>query len=595
MLRKRTRWAVLVCLLVRSGVCFPAQAKNDAEDSGPPAKTVLFPLDEVRPGLHGTAYTVFSGVHPEAMSVEILGRLTNALGPKRDLILARLHGSKPEYTGVVAGMSGSPVYVDGKLVGALSYRIGQFSKEPIAGITPIEQMLEVTGVQGAPVASGASTTAGAEMRPIEAPLVFGGFSQETVDRFGGTFKAMGLLPVSGLGGMNAETRQPEPLQPGSAVSAVLVEGDLSVTATCTVSYVDAIKLLACGHPLTQAGEIDLPMAKAEVLATLASPLNSFKIVNTTEIAGVFRQDRSSAIYGLVGAHARMIPVTIKLAPETGSGVTKTLHFEVANHRELTAQLMMAALYQCLQQMVSGSAEASYRIQGVIQTAVRSEGARFPTSLPGVRIDGWQSQSGFNPGAVNAALSIGDRFVQLFADAQERPEIMGVDLRITTSDRRRAATLETARASLLEVRPGQTLEIETVLQPYQRSSQRLSTAVVLPNTLEPGAIRLLVSDGATLDRLLEPAVSHPLSVADTVGRLNGMHVNNRIYVTLLTHAAQAVLDMAPLKEIPLSMANVLEPLKGAQRLRLSGESVIELGSTEAEDAISGSQVLTLTVR
>ena len=586
---------MVLCLVVRTVLWFPAQAESNGQNSGPPAKTILFPLDEVRPGQHGTAYTVFSGVRPEAMSVEILGRLTNALGPKRDLILARLHGSKPEYTGVVAGMSGSPVYIDGKLVGALSYRIGQFSKEPIAGITPIEQMLEVTGAEGTSVAAGSSTTAGAEMRPIEAPLVFGGFSQETVDRFGGTFKAMGLLPVSGLGGMDAETHQPEPLQAGSAVSAVLVQGDLSVTATCTVSYVDVTKLLACGHPLTQAGEIDLPMAKAEVLATLASPLNSFKIVNTTEIAGVFKQDRSSAIYGLVGAHARMIPVTIKLSPDIGDGVTKTLHFEVANHRELTPQLMMAAIYQCLQQVLSGSAETSYRIQGLIRTAIHSGGEQTLTSLPDVGIDGWQSQSGFNPGAVNAALSIGDRFVQLFADAEEQPEMTGVDLRITTSDRRRAATLETARASIQEVRPGETLEIETVLQPYQRPTQKLHTTIALPSTLEPGTVRLLVSDGATLDRLLEPTVSHPLSVAETVGRLNGLHANNRVYVTLLTHAAQAVLDVAPLREIPLSMANVLEPLKGAQRLRLSGESVVELGSTEADDAISGSQVLTLTIR
>ena len=595
MLRKRTRWAVLVCLLVRTEVCFPAQAQSEAGDSGPPTKTVLFPLDEVRPGLHGTAYTVFSGVRPEAMSVEILGRLTNALGPKRDLILARLHGSKPEYTGVVAGMSGSPVYIDGKLVGALSYRIGQFSKEPIAGITPIEQMLEVSGDQPASVVAGTNTSGGAEMRPIESPLVFGGFSQETVDRFGGSFRAMGLLPVSGLGGMNAETAQTETLQPGSAVSAVLVQGDLSVTATCTVSYVDATKLLACGHPLTQAGEIDLPMAKAVVLATLPSPLNSFKIVNTTEIAGAFRQDRSSAIYGLVGAHARMIPVTIKLASESGTGAAKTLHFEVANHRELTPQLIMAAIYQCLQQVLSGSAETSYRTQGVIRTAVRSGGAQLPTSLPDVTIDGWQSQSGFNPGAVNAALWIGDRFVQLFADAEEQPEITAVDLGITTSDRRRSATLETARASPQEVRPGGVLEVESVVQPYQRPAQRLHTTVTLPNTLEPGGVRLLVSDGASLDRLLEPTVSHPLSMPDTVGRLNGMHADNRVYVTLLTHAPQAVLDAAPLTEIPLSMANVLEPLKGAQRLRLSGESVVELGSTEADDAISGSQVLTLTVR
>ena len=571
------------------------RAQTSAEEAGPPAKTVFFPLDEVRPGLRGVAYTVFTGVRPEAMSVEILGRLTNALGPKRDLILARLHGSKPEYTGVVAGMSGSPVYLDGKLVGALSYRIGQFSKEPIAGITPIDQMIEVAGVPEISRQTATLLPGEAEMRPIEAPLVFGGFSQETLDRFGDKFRSMGLIPMSGLGGMNRDAHQPEPLQPGSAVSAVLVQGDLSVTATCTVSYIDAEKLLACGHPLTQAGEIDLPMAKAEVLATLASPLNSFKIVNATETAGVFTQDRSSAIYGVLGAHARMIPVTITLATESDTKERKTLHLEVANHRELTPQLMMAAIYQCLQQVLSGSADASYRIKGDIRTSVRSGGAQLASSLPAVKIDGWQSQSGFNPGAVNAALSIGDRFVQIFANAQEQPVIAGVELHITSSARRRTATLESARTSLIEVRPGEALEIESVLQPYQSLAERVRTRVTVPHTLEPGSVRLLVSDGASLDRLLEPVVAHQLSVADTVRRLNGTHSNNRLYVTLLTHSPQAVLDAAPLTEVPLSLANVLEPLKAAQRLRLTGESVVELGSTDVDNAVSGFQVLTLIVR
>ncbi len=248
------------------------------------------------------------------------------LGPGQDMILARLHGDKPEYTGVVAGMSGSPVYIDGRLVGALSYRIGQFTKEPICGITPIESMLQVrdggnaaapgmrraevkdSGVEGQP-----------EMRPMETPLVFGGFSQETVDRFGDRFRAMGLTPVAGLGGANPTAVQPEPLVPGSAVSAVLVRGDLSMAGTCTVTYVDAKRLLACGHPITQYGPVQMPMTKAEVLASLASPLNSFKIINTTETVGAFTEDRASAILGQFGAQARMIPVAVEVVPPSGRG------------------------------------------------------------------------------------------------------------------------------------------------------------------------------------------------------------------------------------------------------------------------------------
>ena len=272
-----------------------------------PAVTKFFPLSEVKRGMKGVAYTVFEGVNPEPMQVEILGILKDALGPGQDMILARLHGEKPEYTGVVAGMSGSPVYIDGRLAGALSYRIGQFSKEPIAGITPIESMLQVRDGSGAPppgmqraeLKNTAAESSGIDgqprMRAIETPLVFGGFSQQAVDLFGDRFRAMGLTPMAGLGGADPTAVQPEPLVPGSAVSAVLVRGDLSMAGTCTVTYVDPKRLLACGHPITQYGPVDMPMTKAEVLASLASPLNAFKIINTTETVGAFTEDRASEI------------------------------------------------------------------------------------------------------------------------------------------------------------------------------------------------------------------------------------------------------------------------------------------------------------
>ncbi len=430
---------------------------------------------------------------------------------------------------------------------------------------------------------------------MEAPLVFSGFSQETVTRFGDGFRAMGLAPVTGLGGADPKKRQSEPLQPGSVVSAVLVGGDLSVAAACTVSYVDADKLLACGHPITQSGEIDVPMAKAEVLATLASPLNSFKIVNATEVVGAFTEDRASAIFGRLGQQAQIIPVSVTLSSADDQQPTDTMHFSVANHRELTPPLMMAAVYQCLQQRQTGSADASYKLDGRILVSARQPGGVKEISLPPVQIEGWNAQSGFNSGAVDAALAIGERLSQLFGNTEDQPHLTGVDLHISYSGRRRTATLETARTNLLEMRAGQTVEVEAVIQPYQQAARRISTRVTLPQTLEPGTLRLLVSDGATLDRLTESSSSHPLSLPDTVARLNRAHANNRIYVTALTHQAEAFVDAAPLAEVPLSLANVLEPVKDTQRLRLTGESVVELGSSAVEDAVSGSQVLTIVVR
>src|ERR1700729_1273925 len=228
-------------------------------------------VSQIHAGMRGIAYTVFQGVKPEAMEVEALGVLHNVNGPKGDIILVRLHGQKVEYTGVVAGMSGSPVYFDGKLAGALAFRIGEFSKEPIAGVTPIDEMFEINALDSRPIESpvravgaapsGKTPTAGPGadpglssatpatdyrnyLRPIEAPFVFSGFSDATLQRYADQFASAGITPVMGTGS-SSDQKQPEPIEPGSAVSAILVRGDMDIAATCTVTYVDAKHLLAC--------------------------------------------------------------------------------------------------------------------------------------------------------------------------------------------------------------------------------------------------------------------------------------------------------------------------------------------------------------
>ena len=216
--------------------------------------------------------------------------------------------------------------------------------------------------------------------------MFGGFSQETVERFGDRFRAMGLTPVAGLGGADATAVQPEPLVPGSAVSAILVRGDLSLSGTCTVTYVDPPRLLACGHPITQFGPVDMPMTKATVLASLASPLNAFKIINTTETVGAFTEDRASAIMGQFGVAARMIPVVVEVVPPAVAGEAarpvKTFHFEVLDNRQLTPSTMLVSVYQALSGTNSAAAEMSYRMDGELTLK----------GLPPVRLQGMMAPS-----------------------------------------------------------------------------------------------------------------------------------------------------------------------------------------------------------
>lgn len=620
----KTRWSHpvrLLCLTVgctqlksiaRAQIQIPLQTVAPAAESRrlsatPPASGAnapTFPLADVHRGLRGVAYTVFEGVNPEPMDVEILGVLKNAIGPGQDMILARLHGQKPEYTGVVAGMSGSPVYIDGKLLGALSYRIGQFSKEPIAGITPIAQMFEVRDGSAKPVATKTRTPEGQlTVQPMETPLSFGGFSQEAIDRFGDRFRVLGLVPVSGLGGRDATVRQPEPLIPGSAVSAVLVQGDLSITGTCTVTYVDPSRLLACGHPITQFGSVDMPMTKADVVATLPSPLNAFKIVNATETVGAFTEDRASAIMGRFGTSARMIPVEVTVhptAPATASPApdpSKNFHFEVLDNRQLTPSAMLVSVYQTLSATNTASAEMSLRLTGELSLSHRP-GVAGPSIDP-VHLSGLITQSDFNPAAINAALYINDRVGRLYGNPSEQPVITGLKISVDAIPDRLSATLDSAHLLATEARPGDTIEVEAILHPFHASPKLLRTEVHLPPNLSPGQLRILVSDGATLDRIQLPRnpgpATPPRGIADTVTELNRLHPNDAIYVTLLDHAAQAVLESSALTEVPLSMANVLDPMKDAQKVQLNGESALELGAIPTGYSVIGSQVLNLVIR
>ena len=272
---------------------------------------------------------------------------------------------------MVAGMSGSPVYIDGKLVGAIAYRIGEFAKEPIAGITPAADMLEINELDkssgdlarefgssqqvatrtsvGVPSDAGAASAGYANLlKPIDTPLVFSGFREDTMRFFAKDFASAGVVPVMGAGSVSNE-KQPEPIEPGSAVSALLVRGDMSIAGTCTVTYVDATHLLACGHPILQSGNINMPMTKARVLATLPSPQNSFKIINTTETIGSFVQDRHTGILGRFDRAPEMIPVTLTIR---GVSHPKTFHYEVLNNAKITPAAMMATVFNALQGMNS---------------------------------------------------------------------------------------------------------------------------------------------------------------------------------------------------------------------------------------------------
>jgi hypothetical protein len=560
--------------------------------------------------MRGVAYTVFQGVKPEPMDVEVLGVLRNVNGPKGDIILVRLHGQKPEYTGVVAGMSGSPVYLDGKLAGALAFRIGEFSKEPIAGVTPIADMLEINALDKSPTEEASATrpaitnaagktaapgeassiqgsveTFAQLLKPIDAPLVFNGFSEDAVRQFAPQFASAGIVPVMGAGSVS-EAKQPEPLEPGSAVSAILVRGDMDIAATCTVTYIDPQRLLACGHPLLQFGSVDLPMNKAEVLATLPSPLNAFKIVNTTERAGVFVQDRHTGILGVFGKQPDMIPVTLTIH---GGSSTKEFHYEVLNNPRLSPVAMMATVFNALHGVNEYGEEITYRLNGTIDVK------GFPEV--GLRNMFVPAENG-QPAAMAAALSLGERFGRIYDNPYNAPAVKSVNLDFDLVRERRWARLESARTDVTEARPGDQVIVETVLAPYRGERVVRQIPVKIPTSASKGTLRILVSDGDTLDRVnrTNPAFGRKLDLASTIALLNKEHSNNRLYVSLLEADPEARVADKVMPTLPISVMNVMEGMRGNQEMIVSGESNVDETATPSLDyVVSGAQLLTLTIK
>jgi len=611
--------AVAVPFAVRPIAAQEAKTQTVAEPAGPPPSTNgFFPVSQVHRGMMATAWTVFEGTRPEPMQVEILGILRGARGPGQDLILVRLRGAKPEYTGVVEGMSGSPVYVGDKLLGALAFRIGTFSKEPIAGITPIEQMLEVRNLPTnsmasnsisaglppgnleasiggtAPAAVGnlpADEDANMNFRAMETPLVMSGFQQQAIDFWQKQMRGTSLETVAagGMGGSSEADMRLSPsaaatLEPGSAVSMQLVRGDVEISATCTVTYIDPKQLLACGHPVLQAGQVSLPMTTADVITTLASPLNAFKIINTGATVGAFTEDRNSAIRGELGATARMIPMHIAM---DGPEDHRKLNVEILDLPSLTSQAMMVVLFQSLLESNASTASTSYHLTGNIDLQ----------QYPSVPLDMWASPGEMGPAPMLLALQAGERFAALYTNGARRGAIRNIDLHVEEVPRRLGVTLEGARIVSGDiVHAGDTVEVEATLRPWQQPARNLRIAVKLPSRLEAGNLRLLISDAGTLDRTLNQPrlLAQPENLETVLEQARHQHAEDRIYVSLLVPEAQAGMNGETLPSVPLSVANALEAVRTSQDVNLNGESAEVAADASAGGVLSGFQILNLHI-
>ena len=621
----RRNAALLFALFLALQVSGLAQQKPAA---GGAQKVEYFALEDVRAGQKGTARTVFSGAEPQEFGLEVLGVLPGFPAPRKSVIIARLSGKEVERTSVFAGMSGSPVYIDGKLVGAIAYAF-PFAKEPIAGITPIRQMVEMfeqgrqssegrdplgfvrepravsyaqlagdgwksqlpQGQSGgvnfvAPVASGSPLAAllGQQFAPIATPLVFNGFSPQSVSQFSTQLQSQGLMPVAGVGGASAITPlgkvTGQTLAPGTSVSVELVRGDFSVAASGTVTHREGEQIYAFGHPFLSLGSADMPMSESKVVTVVPNTLNSFKLTVPGQMVGAISQDRSTGIYGNLGRAPKMIPVTINL--HTSREQVETFRYEVANDEFLTPLLLNMTVYSTLTSSERSLGDSTVSVRGRIE-------------VKGQETITLERRFSMQGAAISAAGSVAAPVQALLSSGFEGVELGPITLDIAAADSRRVATLDRVALDRNEARSGETVEVQAYVRTESGKQFVQRIPVQSPADVPPGQLVLFVGDGGTLQQVSAAQSFVPKDLGQLVGAINRIKKNDRLYVKLFRITTGAVIGTDEMPNLPPSFVATLNSDRtsgGYTPTVLSPVGEKEL--PPAEYVINGQQLITINV-
>jgi hypothetical protein len=541
----------------------------------PQGSAEIMPLTDVRGGMKGYAYTIFEGDQIEKFDLEVIGVMPNFLGPKQSIILVELKGAKVEHTGVVAGMSGSPVYLEGKLAGALSLKLGIFTKEAIAGVTPIEDVLrpptQSADVQAVPQPFNAqlnlpnetvarnSLPSGSSLERIETPLIFSGFQPAAVQQFAPQLKKLVAGDMAGM---------------------VLVTGDASINSACTVTAVQGDRVFLCGHPFMSLGDIQMPMSRSRVVTTLSSSLASTKIVNIGGPIGTITGDHLTAVTGKLGASPAMVPLDLSFA---NGSAEKKLHFNIINHPKLTPLLVAVTAFNGITQNSIYGEGSTLHMTGEIRLQGHAPVLIESTYAPG---------DSLSPDSLPIALAIQNVFGRLFTNNFEIPEVEHITLRVESQPGRKSYTIESAWLEKGEAAPGETVRVRVMLRPYRGPSRVEETTVHVPDQVVRGTtLRVLVSDAEWLNRASRgfsfagmPG-GGPEGLDQLIALLNRERRNDRLYVGLFAPAPTLVWDDKELPNVPLSAINMIDgrPTPGSvQVLResLASEASIPLGGPVA---------------
>jgi hypothetical protein len=496
----------LCCLLV--GLCALARAY-----SAQPADAPIIPLDDLKPGQHGEVWTVFRGTEPEPFTVEVTGVLRNALGPGKSLILCQLTDPRVQNMGAVAGMSGSPLYIDGKLAGALSYQIQRFETVRYAGFTPAADLAEVkdraalqsTNVAAIENAAASATgvapaSTGSPYQPIQPVFALGGLSPAVAELFAPRFAALGLSTFA-LGGSTqsgsadaasakiqappAELASTPRVEAGGAVSVALATGDVTLGGTGTISRVDGNRITAFGHPMLSLGDVELPMCAAEIVTILPSQMQSVKVANTGRVIGTITQDRLSAISGTLGAGPAMVDVDVKV--DLHKGAARSLHFSVARHQQLTPTLVAAGVSQA----ILGSNDAGLANGFKLSSDVRFSPAQklaFQTLYSGPQ----GFAQGLNDFVQSLAANLQNPYAKTFPDR--------VAFTVEPLDENPAVTLDLFQLSRTSARAGDTVQATVAWRDFQGEAHRETIDLPIDSAWTGKQLEVILAPGRALDEL-----------------------------------------------------------------------------------------------
>ncbi len=452
------------------------------------------PPPALEPGVRGTLLTTLSGREPSEIPVRYIGKLHDMF-PGHDIHIIELQGEDAERIGAASGLSGSPVYFDGRLVGALAYRFGVLPKTPIAGVTPIEDMHDASRVGSRPAADD-----GAAMRPIATPVLLGGLAPQVREWVTPRLEALGLITMAG-GGTGAAELVGAEIVPGTPIAVKLVEGDVRIAATGTVTEVDGDVVYAFGHPFFGTGRVELPMAPAEVVHMLADWIGGFHIVNVGPSVGAILEDRQAAIVGRLGHQARMIPFEIKV--RGGDYDEQTIRFSVISNSELTPLLGAVA-----------TANALFVSNGYTdKTTVLARGSLRLRDLPELPIEmAFATSQGIDPG-LGIATTLFATLQGLWSNPFRPVEIEALQLTLDVRPEPRSYRVESLRYDRGSLRPGQALTVHCTLRGFRGETFTQELEIPLPESLpRDGTLTLAVSSPAGIDRVLGSPVARRLSTA-----------------------------------------------------------------------------------